>query len=338
MGKIRKLERAEWESLSVPDVYFTSQYYEASRLLENGSTYSALLEWSDSHGLVRLPLILREIPNTPYFDATSAYGYGGPWIEGNPDLNQFPEALDQWAQENYLICSFLRFHPLIRNAEAVSEQLSVRYIGPTAGWYLGKEEDLVGGMSKDHRKTYRRSLRTGVTARITVNPDNVDDFTTLYNASMNRLSADQFYLFSENYWEAMLNNLGNSSVMVEAVYEDRVVAAAWCLFTDKFLHYHLSGTSDEGRKLGGAVVCRVAAAQWGKERGLTAAHMGGGVGGEDSTLLRWKKKFDESLPVFGFHVSNIVHQQEIYSSLAANCADTNFFPPWRDPLNAEIGR
>lgn len=331
MGKIGEISSTEWKLLSVPDVYYTAQYYEAARLLESDAYRVALLEWSDAKGVVRLPLIIRKVPNTIYFDATSAYGYGGPWIEGDPDIESFSEAYDEWGVENGVICSFLRFHPLLENAVPFLKDLPVRRVGPTAGWSLTKNNDLVAGMSKDHRKTYRRAIRSGLEARITIKPRDVDDFKKIYSVSMDRLAADGFYHFSDDYWNEMQEKLGSSTVMVEAIYEERVVAAAWCLVTDKYLHYHLSGTSNEGRKLGGSVVCRVAAANWGQENGLELAHMGGGVGGADSTLLRWKQKFDEALPLFNFYVANLIHQEDLYTQISSSYPNSEFFPPWRAP-------
>src|SRR5699024_1715686 len=117
--------------------------------------------------------------------------------------------------------------------------------------------------------------------------------------------------------------------VVEAFFEGRAVAAVLCLKSDKYLHYHLSGTSDEGRRLGGAVVCRLAAAQWAQSQALELAHSGGGFGGSESTLLTWKRKFDENLPLFQFDIGTIIHLESVFSDLSSEVADQDFFPPWR---------
>lgn len=331
MGQIREVSHSEWAELAVPDVYFSLEYHTASMWLEQNVSKTTLLEWKDALGTVRLPLILRSIEGTRYLDATSAYGYGGPWLEGTPDVEDFVSNLDNWAAANNVVCTFLRFHPLLKNVFDFQEHMPTFEMGPTAGWDLKGTDDPLTSMSKGHRKTYRRAIRAGVVARITLEPQDLGEFRRLYSLSMDRLSASGFYRFSERYWDSVSKSLEGSTVLVEAIHEGRAVATVLCLKSEKFLHYHLSGTSDEGRQLGGAVVCRLAAAQWGKEQGLQLAHSGGGLGGSESSLLDWKRKFDENLPLFQFHIGKLVHLREAYAELSAKFSDQSFFPPWRSP-------
>lgn len=331
MRKLEEINPEKWASMDVPDVYFMQQYYEISKVLEKDFSKNLLLEWVDEKGRILFPLMIRKIPSTSYYDTTTAYGYGGPWIEGEPDLVQFAKHFDLWAKKNNVVCTFLRFHPLIKNAETFRTVLPVRRIGPTAAWNLKKDDGLIEGMAKGHRKTFRRAHKAGLEIRIQSNPVSMDEFKSIYHKSMNRLSADGFYHFEDGYWKSALEKLGTNTLLVEAIYEDETVAAVWCLFSENFLHFHLSGTTDEGRRHGGSVLCRVAAAQWAKENGINTAHFGGGVGGEDSTLLTWKRRFDESNPPLDFYVSNLVHLEEAYSQIAAEYEPNSFFPPWRSP-------
>lgn len=327
----RVVATSEWAGIATPDVYFTQEYHATSALADPDFSRSVLLEWSDDAGSVYLPLMLRTIEGQDCFDATSAYGYGGPWFEGQPDLLSFRRFFDDWARDNHVVSTFLRFHPLLNNAENFLEILPVKHVGQTAVWNLEESDGLVEGMSKNHRKSWRRAVRAGVEARVRENPDDVDDFRRLYELSMGRLSADSSYWLSEQYWASLRDRLGKNSLLVEAVYEDRVVAAVWCLVSENYLHFHLSGTTDEGRQLGGAFICRVAAAQWALEAGKSQAHFGGGVGGTGSSLLDWKRRFDESASLLDFSVANVIHDEENFARLADGYPRNGFFPPWRDP-------
>lgn len=333
----RVVTPGEWAEISTPDVYFTEEYHATSALADPDFSRSVLLEWTDDAGRVSLPLMLRAIEGQDYFDATSAYGYGGPWVEGQPDLPSFRIFFDDWARDNHVVSSFLRFHPLLNNVENFSEILPVKLIGQTAVWNLDQSDGLVEGMSKNHRKSWRRAVRAGLEARITRNPDNVDGFRSLYELSMGRLSADQSYWLSEQYWASLRDRLGKNSLLVEAVYQERVVAAVWCLFSDDYLHFHLSGTTDEGRRLGGAFICRVAAAEWAREAGKSQAHFGGGVGGAGSSLLDWKRRFDESASLLDFSVANVIHDEEAFDRLAEGYPQEGYFPPWRNPRGKSGG-
>lgn len=331
MGQGHVVDQQAWAQMTTPDVYFSKAYHQVSSAAEPDVAAPVLLEWADDDGTARLPLILRRIADEDYFDATSAYGYGGPWIEGNPNLSQFRQFIDQWAQDTHVVSSFIRFHPLLDNARATEDIFPLEHLGQTAAWDLRGEEDLVQRMAKNHRKSWRRAIRGGVAARVTEQPECVDQFRALYEISMDRLSARDFYWFTDDYWSSMRENLRDSSLLVEAVFEDRVIAAAWCLFSDDFIHFHLSGTTDEGRELGGAFVCRVAAAEWARKKGMIQGHFGGGAGGADSSLLDWKRRFDESSPLCDFFIAKVVHSPDQFERLAGATAGQKFFPPWRAP-------
>src|SRR5699024_10945312 len=331
LARGRVIAPEEEADLPAPDVYFTKEYHDASGIAAPDFSKSVLLNWVDDSGRVYLPLMLRSIKGQSYFDATSAYGYGGPWLEGQPDLVAFRRFFDDWARDNQIISSFIRFHPLLNNAEEFSGVLPVTRIGQTAAWNLQDSEDLVGGMSKNHRKSWRRAVRAGVEARVTHNPEQVSGFRDLYEVTMGRLRAERSYWLPAKYWESLKDGLGKASILVEAIYQDRVVAAVWCLVSDEYLHFHLSGTTEEGRRLGGAFICRVAAAEWAREAGKSKAHFGGGVGGTGSSLLDWKRRFDESAPLNDYCVANVVHDREMFAELAEGYPRDGFFPPWRNP-------
>lgn len=328
---IQELVAQEWSQISTPDVYFTQQYHEVSSYLEPDRPQAVLVDWSSPTGAVRLPLILRECAEPGTFDATSAYGYGGPWIEGSPDLFAFREYLHEWAHDNNVVTTFLRFHPLTHNARDFSAIFPVRKIGETASWNLQHSDDLVAGMASNHRRNWRRAIRSGVEARITENPESIETFRRIHDIAMERLDANSFYYFSDDYWSALVSKLGQRSIQADAVYEGRTIASVWCLLGNDYIHFHLNGTMDEARDLRGAFVAHVAAAQWGKDHGFSIAHLGGGFGGAASALLDWKHRYDPATPLNDFYVANIVHNEAAFQRMAAEVSTTDYFPPWRDP-------
>lgn len=315
--------------MSVPDVYFSLSYHLASGVLEPDFLDAVLVEWSDEQGVVRLPLLLRRIPNSKYLDATSAYDYGGPWMEGDPSLEKFFVYLDEWARENSVVCTFFRFHPLLKNVERMEPFISTRRVGVTFGWDLTGDKDPVTGISKAHKRKYRKAIREGLEARITVKPDDLDTFRDVYMQTMERLSARDFYRFSDDYWESLQEQIGDNIVLVEAIYQDEVVASALFLTGQSYIHYHLAATADLGRTLGASVFCNISAALWAKEKGYLYEHMGGGPGGESSTLLNWKHSFDPVATLNPLYVGGLVHDEEAYAALSVESMDKDFFPPWR---------
>lgn len=329
MPQGRVVDHAEWSTMAVPDIYFSLGYHLASGTIEPDFHEAVLVEWSDDQGVVRMPLLLRKIPGTEFLDATSAYDYGGPWIEGTPDLAAFFAYLNDWAHEYRVVCTFLRFHPLLKNAEAVSPFIPVRKVGVTFGWDLAQDRDLVAGMSHGHRSRYRKALRDGMKMRITAAPKDISSFRDIYEQTMDRLSAREFYYFPESYWTSLQENLGEDLVLAEVIYQDHVAAAALFLIGENYLHYHLSGTSDLGRTKGASVFSNTSIARHAREKGFEVMHMGGGPGGETSTLVGWKHDFDTAAELHDFHVGEILHDADAFETLSADSGDKEFFPPWR---------
>lgn len=325
----RIVGRSGWGAMPVPDVYFSLGHHLASGVLEPDFQDVALVEWGDPHGVIHLPLIIRSIPNSEYLDAISAYEYGGPWVEGNPGIHGFSEYLNVWARQNSIVCTFLRCHPVLKNVEVAETFAPMRKVGLTFSWDLAAHRDLVAGLSKAHKRKYKKAIREGVEARVTVNPRDLTTFRDLYVQTMTRLGARDFYFFPDEYWESLQKNLGQRLVLVEAVHQGESVAAILIMVGRDYIHYHLAATADRGRTIGASVFCNVAAALWAQEQGFLVEHMGGGPGGEQSTLLAWKRGFDPSAEFNPMHVGGIIHNDEAYVALSAGSTDMEFFPPWR---------
>lgn len=328
-GKIQRVDAREWRNMVLPDVYFGQGYTGAAALSEPDVEEVLLLRRADQTGSIYLPLIVRRIPDTELFDATSAYGYGGPWIEGEPSTRNFKSDYDSWAKSNRIVSTLLRFHPILSNAELFSDQMPLEHIGPTTVWNTEPDRDLVASMSKDHRKSWRRATRAGIQVEVIDKPQNIEPFRKIYEQSMNRVNAKDFYHFPEAYWHALLGAKDIHLVQFDAHLNSRRQASVLAFAHAPFLHIHLSGTTDEGRTHGAAHVCRVAAAQWAQSNGLTLLHSGGGIGGEDSTLLRWKQKFDPDSPLLDYSIARLIHDQSAFESISKEHPPTEYFPPWR---------
>ena len=76
----------------------------AVAILWSSSSFANLIEDND----VR-------IEENTYFDLATPYGYGGWLIEGNQVEKLFQTYYD-WLENNGIICEFVRFHPILKNA------------------------------------------------------------------------------------------------------------------------------------------------------------------------------------------------------------------------------
>jgi hypothetical protein len=312
------------DELGLVDVYLRREWAESASVLEPGR--AALLH----EGGVAFPAIVRDLGGGRS-DVTTPYGYGGP-IAADPsvDPEPFHEAYERWCGENRVVTTFVRFHPLYAN-ESYARGFTVERLGGTVAWRL--EGDLRGRMHRHHRRAARKAEAAGVETEVRVAPVELATFVDLYERTMERREADDFYRFAEPYWDTLLGTLRKRLVLVEARRSTELLASILCLAARPWLHYHLGASSDEGRKLGASALAFVAAALWAQEREYTFFHLGGGVGGRRDSLLEFKQRFDPHglLPMA---VGKAVHDGAAYAALSGTDEIGGFFPAYRRPASA----
>jgi serine/alanine adding enzyme len=319
--------------LQALETYTCHAYHRASALLEPPGTQPVLLHAGDDGGEIALPLLLRPLPDRTGWDATSAYGYGGPVAHGHPDLAAFGRALTAWGRENAVVTTFLRLNPLQGNRRLLPPGTEVLSAGQTVVWDVAPRRDRLRSMHPDHRRSVRKAERAGLQVTVEHRPPNLDQFQELYDTTMRRLGATDFYQFPRQYWDELLaDDDVLTPVLVEGRLEGRLVAVLLCLASHEWLHAHLSATADAARSIGASTSCYLAAAEWAQQRGLRGVHLGGALGGgAASALFGFKHRFDPSSDPREFEIAKIVHDPVRYRELAGTDSTAGFFPPWRRP-------
>ena len=143
----------------------------------------------------------------------------------------------------------------------------------------------------NHRRDINRALKLGYVAHMDEDWSHFQAFKDLYRATMARRSAARFYFFDDDYFDGLRSDLGECLHLC-VVEKDGVIAAAG-LFTETsgIVQYHLSGTRDEFRLVQPTKLMMHFVRSWAKDRGHRVLHLGGGVGGEDDSLLLFKIGF-----------------------------------------------
>jgi hypothetical protein len=313
---VREVPAGEWDELlarlGYADAYLVRAYVEASCVLDPGEP--VLLEHDDAV----LACIVRAIPGAGAYDVITPYGYGGP-VGGD-----FDEPYDRWCRGRGIVSTFIRYHSLFENYRDAPH---ASYSSPTVGWPL--QGDLLAGMHGKHRNVVRKAQKAGVTVEVTPAPGDISPFAALYEQTMRRQDASAYHFFPPLYWER-LTEMGDRLVVFDAYAEGNVVATALCLRGDRWLHYHLGGTHDSARELGASNLLLYAAALWGQARGLDEFHLGGGAGGEESSLFAFKQRFSPH-GRREFWVGKLVHDEDAYRRLSGQ-SDIDldgFFPAYR---------
>src|SRR5699024_9921833 len=138
------------------------------------------------------------------------------------------------------------------------------------------EDPFQSEFSKSCRKNVRRALRDGVTFNIVEKPSDVSKFKDIYYSTMDRNNAMDYYYFDEDYFNSCVELFQDNLLLVEAIYEEKIIAMGFYFVYKDYIHIHLSGTMSDYLHLSPAYVLRYGVTQWGKENGYKMIHHGGG--------------------------------------------------------------
>ena len=325
----------------MPDIYFDPKYAKLYENVEQGTVERFVHK--TNNGCVSNLFILREIPEVidgiQYKDIVSPYGYGGPVIECCKDgkkselLREYEDAFSKYCNENHIVSEFVRFHPIINNGLDFASIYNSQCIRNTVGTNLMLGEDPTQEeFSKSCRKRIRRALRDGVSYKVTEKPETIHSFKEIYYSTMDRNAASEYYYFTDEYFQQCLEYFRENIILVEALFEGKVIAAGFYFVWNKVIHIHLSGTLSEYLYLSPAYILRYAVTLWGKEHGYELIHHGGGrSNAEDDSLYLFKKQFGEQTS-FDFYIGKKIWNLDAYNRLCENkkCnMNGDFFPAYR---------
>ena len=323
------------------DVYYRPEYLKLSELAGEGKGRFAFYE--GAKGRVLYPFLFREAPFSAggkrYGDIVSPYGYGGPFYEPrSPQLaKEFARAFHAYCLKNGIVAEFIRFfHPVLANHKLFIPADALVPRGSMVVWELDKpEETLKEELSPKVKRNLKTAERAGVTILFDENLERLQDFIRLYEDTMKRRVAEQRYLFNQDYFAFLKTALKPFAFLAFAEKDERIIASSLFLASGPFLAYHLSGSDFEFRSSCANELLLFKAALWGKARGFRFLNLGGGVGGAQDSLFRFKASFASTTrPAFQ---GKVVHDAEAYVAIVRAWkeasgkteAETSFFPVYR---------
>ena len=324
-----------WDELvdgsPTPDVYYRPGYCGAYEAAGHGRAVAVATDGA------LFPLLLRPLPfGEDGLDAVTPYGYGGVLTEpgASADLRQ----LRDWCATNGVVSCLLRLHPLLGGPGQLSPtdepSVEIREHGPTTALdprRVDPDSGRLEGLSKGRKADLtiaRRELRLAWGN----DEATLEQFREIYDRTMARLGAGEFYVFPPEYYRSLAAGLGERIAVALALRGDDVVGGAIFLADRRFAHYHLSGTTEAGRELKAGTLLVHAGAEWARERGCELLHLGGGTSGADS-LFAFKKSFGGGTYTYAF--ATLVGDRGRYDELVARRAEEDepprpgFFPAYR---------
>ena len=334
-------QNAQWDSIvrgfSNYDVYYLSGYVKAFQIHGDGDPQLLLYE---ADGLKAIYVYMkRKTAIEGFYDSVTPYGYGGVLFEGDTskqNLQAFWKAYVEKMREEGIVDSFVRYHPVLVNAVPMKQISTVIDLGKTIAFDLESPEVIWENIISKNRNMIRKAEKNGITIEHGKGMDLLDQFTAIYNATMDKDNAEEYYYFKRPFYKSIDVDLKDNYEMFYAMYEGRPIAMSIMIFANGRLNYHLSGSDIQYRNLAPSNLLLYKAALWGYEQGCKTFHLGGGVGSGEDNLYKFKAAFNKNSD-YQFSIGKEIFDQEKYDELVALRAkedpdfnsESKFFPLYR---------
>lgn len=334
-------QRKEWDevvrSFAEYDVYYLSGYVRAFEI--HGDGEPQLLFYEEGGFRAIYVYMKRKTAIDGVYDSITPYGYGGVLFEGDTceeQLKAFWKAYVEKMKELNIVDNFVRYHPVLANAVPMKEVSEVIDLGKTVAIHLDSPEVIWENIIPKNRNMIRKAEKNGIEIHHAYDMELFKDFIRIYNATMDKDNAEEYYYFGEEFYKSIHEDLDGNYEMFYATLDGQIIAMSIMLFANKQMHYHLSGSMMEYRNLAPSNLLLYKAALWGCEHGYKTFHLGGGVGSGEDNLYKFKAAFNRKSD-YQFSIAKMVFDQEKYDALVEERAardpefdkDSKFFPVYR---------
>lgn len=335
-------QSGQWDSIvrsfKQYDTYWLSGYVKAFKLHGDGEP---LLFYYVDYTTRGINVVMkRDIANDKnfvglinegeYYDFATPYGYGGWIIEGDNTEKLF-NTYKEWTTDNRIISEFVRFHPMLKNHEFCRDFYDVVELGKVVHIDLSSPEIIWANITSKNRNMIRKAQKNGISIYNGRFPEIYNQFRVIYNGTMDKDHADDYYYFEDEFYKSILEDLPYNAQVFYAVKDGMVIAASILLASNGRINYHLSGSLREFASLAPTNLLLYETALWGCENGFKTLYLGGGVGSGEDSLFKFKKAFFRG-ELNHFYIGKRILDNDLYSHLIRirdNIVHQNYFPVYR---------
>ena len=252
-----------------------------------------------SHGMALVPLVLSSVPGPldpagqALTDASSPYGYGGPFGATPEALAEAWSVIADWMELQGIVTLFGRLSVQAPAPDPVSERITVRSDADNIVVDLRRPaEEQWGHYEHKVRKNVKKALRAGLTVRVGTAFTDLPEFVALYSATMDRRGAADWYKFDRAFFASLTDRLAGSYVAAEVRdASGQLVSAELVLCSDEYLYSFLGGTFPEAFPYAPNDLLKHEVINFGREAGRVGYVLGGGYAANDG-IFRYKRSFD----------------------------------------------
>ena len=336
------------------DVYHLPEFHEVFR---STNVKPFLYVWHEGASIAALPMLVQSVADVPGLaafeenDAASVYGYAGPVTNlsiTDPQAvgfrQRFQAGLRAALRDLNVVSLFVRSNPFIPAMWLMRGDADLVTPGQVVAMDLTLDQDaLVKQFSKRVQRDLNKARSSNVCVREIPFGSGIDDFMSVYNATMRRKSARQCYFFSKDYYSKLSTLMDDRVKLFVATRHQQIDAAAIFLMHENNMHYHLGGTRRDALPFCGIKLILTQAGRWGRENGYRWLNLGGGVNSTNDSLMEFKLGFSKI--TFDYQLASLVVDHDRYADLCRARTEfetserlqptcDQFFPLYRRPAIA----
>ena len=238
---------------------------------------------------------IRKINSTGYIDAASIYCYGGPawsYTVKFEFIKEFADLRTQWMKEKGIISEVAVIKP-VKGDERINTLVQI--------WGAEKKKqvsivdlrksyvELWASIDEKQRKSISNLKKKGVKIEIMNSPNDYKEFNKMYQKTMVRVGASNFWKFPDNYFEECKNYLGEKNItLLGARYKDKICGYALFIHKYRTVYYHFSCSDQEEYEINPTNLILFESIYWSKQNGFESLHLGGGTTNGQDKLYRFK--------------------------------------------------
>ncbi|NLK50028.1 MAG: GNAT family N-acetyltransferase [Candidatus Cloacimonetes bacterium] len=305
--------------------FFSSGYYRSYASIEDGKT---LCFWGmqDEDNFLFYPLIKKSINalgydlGAQYYDISGAYGYNGPIgkVSDPQFIYLFNTELQAFLQNNRVVTEFVRYCPITGNRKYhnYTQQLDVLdnvFIDLSQGLDTVWSDSFEYRVRKTVRKGESYDLVTHFFRGQEITKSLLEVFFEIYNSTMQRTKADDFYFFDFDFFQNLASNLQEMLLVLITFFEDTPISTELILLDGELAFGFLGGTLSEYYQYKANTFQRWELLKYLDTIGIKKYSMGGGSSRGDSVYnfkLNFAKGCDNP-----FFIGKTIHNPDIYEQI-----------------------
>lgn len=323
-------DKKKWDEILIEigcfDIYHTYDYHKAHSIPDGGKPVMFVMR--NGADIIAVTLLERNIGNNKT-DLTSVYGYTGP-ISNTLDKSKFLNLYNDLIEDLSFSQKYISLFSRVNSLTVLDSVLGAifQHSGHTVTIDLNlPNEDQVSAYRKKTRYDIKQLKKTGFSCNFVDPGEGIDSFIEIYNATMESIGANEYYFFNKDYYVDLFSNDLAEVKMVRCDLNGQTACVGIFFFCNNIVQYHLGANSKDFLKFSPTKLMIDYVRNYSASMGFEVFHLGGGLGGCNDNLFKFKKGFSNKINKF-YLMKEILNKNE-YNFLSKDKGGSNYFPLYR---------